>query len=116
MSDPRHFEYFRCPECRRDWRVWAPHSYDPTDSCPMFQSELCIECIDDKVASMRLSEDRARTLKHSIQLPRTSEPEAEAIASRINQRLPYSWTSSGRRYKVLNNYPSGTLRLALIGR
>ena len=64
----------------------------------------------------RMTLEQARKLKYSLPLPRTSEDQAQMIASRINQRLPYSWTSTGRRYRVLNQYPSGELRLALCGR
>lgn len=48
MSDWRHFEYFRCTECGRDWRDWSPHSYDHTDSRPCFQKTLCEECFEER--------------------------------------------------------------------
>ena len=63
----------------------------------------------------RMTEERARTLRYSLELgPRATEAQAKLIASRINCRLPVSYGAVSRRYVVLNHYPSGQLRLALV--
>ena len=47
-SDPRHFAYFRCPDCKGAWRVWEPHSYDAEDLHPQYTEMLCDECTDER--------------------------------------------------------------------
>ena len=51
MSDPRHFEYYQCPDCGVRWRTWSPHSYEADDSSPHYQTCYCDACFEIKHAA-----------------------------------------------------------------
>jgi hypothetical protein len=58
--------------------------------------------------------DTGKYFKSTIEMPRATERQAEAVASRLNQHIP-SRTRRGGGYRVLNHYPSGKLYVTLIG-
>jgi hypothetical protein len=57
-----------------------------------------------------LKTDDGKRFKWAIRMPRATEAQAQQVASKLNSHVQ-SCAKVGRRYRVLNEYPSGILRV-----